>query len=244
MKLDKSSLVVSGVIMQSLLNSFMEMAKQSSGSSPLPIEIHAAMGVENVVFGDYILSGIISLLAFIISLVGVAFVVMNDKKNISFKSFSSSEIIFTYLLVFTVVIFISMILMYSVSIPLFDMNLNNGVWVAIVGTVIFLLASVSMGIMIGTVAANFEGIRIGVLISVLPIFFGNIILPMEAMPSWLRPIVYIFPPYYEVKIYRGSVLKQLSLGDFWVEIVILSAFFIVFFVASWFLLSKNKINEG
>ncbi|MCX8029344.1 MAG: ABC transporter permease [Brevinematales bacterium] len=240
-KLDKSSMIVSGVVVSTLMNTFMGIAKQSE-SSPLPVEITTAVGIENIVFGDYIVSGIITVLTFIMSVVGVAMVIITNRQKITFGKYSSLEIVVSYLAVFTLAVFISMVLMYSVSVPLFKINVNDGIWTVLPGTLIFLLASVSIGILIGIASKDYEGIRAGVVISVLPILFGNVIIPMEAMPSWLRPVVYIFPPYYGTRVYRLGVLKQLGVSDMVVEIVVLSVFFIVFFITSFVLLGK-KIRD-
>lgn len=242
LKSDKSSIVVFGVVMSTILNSFMDLVKQNSGNSILPIDVQAAFGVENVVFGDYILSGIITLLVFIISVVGISLIMLKDKRKFLFSNYSSVEVIFSYLLVFSIVILVSVVLMYSVSIPLFNMNLNSGAWVALLGTFLYLLVSVSLGVFIGLSLKNYEGLRVALVASILPLFFGNVILPMEAMPSWLRPIVYIFPPYYGVKIYRGAMLKQLGLYDLSPEFIILGIFFAGFLLLSF--LSFNKVLRG
>ncbi|MGB9620927.1 MAG: ABC transporter permease [Brevinematia bacterium] len=243
LKIDKSSLIVAGVLTSTIMNTFMNIAKSSTGSNPLPLEIEGAMGIDNVVFGDYLLPGLITILVFFILVILVAFVVFKDRTKINFKDYSSFEIFTSYLIVFLVVISLSTFLMYLVSIPLFDMNFNQGMWIAAFGYFIFFILSISIGIMIGIVMKNFESIRIGVLIAVLPLFFGNVILPMEAMPSWLRPIVYVFPPYYAVKIYRGSVIKQLGLSDLTFDIFVMSVFMVVLVFATLFLIDRKIKRE-
>lgn len=242
-KIDKSSLVVAGVIMSTIMNTFLGIVSGASGSNPLPLNIESAMGIDDVVFGDYLLPGLITILAFIIFVVGVSFIVFKDREKINFKNYSSFEILFSYLVIFVIVGSLSVFLMYLVSIPLFDMHVNQGIWTATLGYFIFLVLSSSMGVNFGILMNKISYIRLPVLIAILPLFFGNVILPMEAMPSWLRPIVYIFPPYYTLKIYRGSVIKQLTIGDLAFEIVVMSIFAMVMLFAAWFLLDR-KLKKG
>ncbi|MFN4244575.1 MAG: ABC transporter permease [Brevinematia bacterium] len=237
-RLDKSTFIVAGVVMSTIMNTFIETSKPS-GSSPLPLEIETAMGINDVVFGDYIIPGIITIIVFLILIVGLSFIVFRDRQKINFRRYHTYEVLLPYLIIYSIAALISLTLTFLVAIPLFDMHINQGIWIALAGYSIFIITSTSIGVIIGIIMKKIEAIRIPILISILPIFFGNALLPMEAMPSWLRPIVYIFPHYYATKIYRGSIIKQISIENLSFEFYELLVFSIVFLVSSWIILSKK-----
>jgi ABC-2 type transport system permease protein len=62
-------------------------------------------------------------------------------------------------------------------------------------------------------------------------FVSGVFYPIETMPLIFQKIAYLFPLTYLNDAMRGVMLKGFGIGDIWIDIVVLSAFLIVFFAA-------------
>jgi len=240
---DKSRMISSSVIMSSLMKAFFGIAKQNFGSSPLPIDLGEILSFSDVSFGDFFIPGIVSLFMFLMVSVLSAFVFVQDKFALNLQRYNPTAVGLFYILFLSFISFLSIVLVFSVAIPLFDMQLEASIWIPALAFFIFSIASVSIGIFPATLSSDiFGAIRFPALVGILGIFFGDVLLPMEAMPSWMRPIVYIFPQHYSAKIYRWSMIKDLGISDLWVEFTILIVIAFVFFVFS--LVSMKKLLQN
>jgi len=237
---DKSRMISSSVIMSSFMKAFLGIAKQNLGGSPLPIDLGEILSFTDVSFGDFFIPGIVSLFMFLIVSVLSAFVFVQDKFALNLQKYNPTTVGLFYILFLSFVSFLSIVLVFSIAIPLFDMHLKPSIWIPALAFFVFSVASVSMGILPAAVSNDIlSALRFPALVGVFGIFFGDVLLPMEAMPSWMRPIVYIFPQHYSAKIYRWSIIKDLGISDLWIEFTVLTAIAIVFFVLSLLFIKKN-----
>jgi ABC-2 type transport system permease protein len=67
----------------------------------------------------------------------------------------------------------------------------------------------SLGILIASKMTSFEGFGTINNFLVMPLFFlSGAMYPIDRVPSWLKPLIYINPVTYSVNLLRGIVLKQ------------------------------------
>jgi ABC-2 type transport system permease protein len=92
-----------------------------------------------------------------------------------------------------------------------------------VATLLYVFALLSLGLLISTWAQNqIQALQMCV-ISILPsVFFSGFIFPRETMPWILDALGAVLPATYYIELQRAIVLRGASLGDFWVNIVILA----------------------
>ncbi len=82
-------------------------------------------------------------------------------------------------------------------------------------SVLFLLASLGMGLFVSSVArSQLEAMFLAFLTMLPSIFIGGFLFPLEAMPGWLQAISYLVPLRYLLVIIRGIMLKGVGLGAF------------------------------
>ena len=61
-------------------------------------------------------------------------------------------------------------------------------------------------------------------------FVSGVFYPIETMPWILQKIAYIFPQTYLNDAMRAIMLKGMTLADVWLDLVVLLAFTLLFFI--------------
>ena len=92
-----------------------------------------------------------------------------------------------------------------------------------------LLALLALGALISTLSetqlqANF----MAVFVIVPSVLMSGFVFPVEAMPSWLRPVAWSLPMTYFVDAIRGLTLKGTSISDHALDFAALAGFLVVF----------------
>ena len=116
----------------------------------------------------------------------------------------------------------------------FDVPLRGSVLLLIFEAVLFILASLALGILVSTRTSSQRVATMGaMLISMLPnILLSGFIFPIESMPLLLRVISQVVPGQWFVTIARGIMLKGVGLEYLWKETLILAGIATVLLVVS------------
>jgi len=95
----------------------------------------------------------------------------------------------------------------------FDVPLRGSIWVLFLGTSLFLLTALGMGLLISTLARNqFVAGQVAIITTFLPAFIlSGFIFDIGSMPPIIRAITYLIPARYFVTILQTVFLA----GDVW-----------------------------
>jgi ABC-2 type transport system permease protein len=101
-------------------------------------------------------------------------------------------------------------------------------WLA-TATVLFLFASLGLGILISSIADTQQvAFMISILVTFLPAFIlSGFIFPIRNMPAVIQAVTYIVPARYYIAALRAIMLKGAGVGVFWPDLVFLVAFSVV-----------------
>jgi ABC-2 type transport system permease protein len=117
---------------------------------------------------------------------------------------------------------------------IFGVPLRGSVLLLIAESVLFILASLALGILISTRTSSQRVAMMGAMLgSMLPnILLSGFIFPIESMPLPLRLIAQIVPGQWFVTAARGIMLKGVGLEYLWKETVILAGIALLLLSAS------------
>ncbi|MHB8278445.1 MAG: ABC transporter permease [Candidatus Humimicrobiaceae bacterium] len=93
--------------------------------------------------------------------------------------------------------------------PLVGLHLSiMQIILTVIGMFAVALSITSLGIMIASRMTSFEGFGTINNFLVMPLFFlSGAMYPIDRVPAWLKPLIYINPVTYSVNLLRGIVLK-------------------------------------
>ena len=123
------------------------------------------------------------------------------------------------------------LILIFMAIILFNVSIKGGILQTFIVLVIGALCFVGFGIMLSARTSTQEDYAQIVLPFSMPMMFvSGVFYPIETMPWILQKIAYIFPLTYLNDAMRGIMLKGQSLGDVWLDLVVLLGFTLLFFI--------------
>ena len=123
------------------------------------------------------------------------------------------------------------LILIFMAIILFNVSIKGGIFQTFIVLVIGALCFVSFGIYFSAGTSTQEDYAQLVMPFSMPMMFvSGVFYPVETMPWILQKCAYIFPLTYLNDAMRGVMLKGQSLGDVWIDLVVLLAFAAFFFI--------------
>ncbi|WP_170326478.1 ABC transporter permease [Ruegeria arenilitoris] len=103
---------------------------------------------------------------------------------------------------------------------LFDVPINGGLGVLLVVTLLFIIASLSLGLVISTLAQNqLQSMQMTIFVLLPSILMSGFMFPFDGMPQPVQIIAQILPATHFMDMIRGVVLRDASLYELRWEIL-------------------------
>jgi ABC-2 type transport system permease protein len=116
-------------------------------------------------------------------------------------------------------------LVISLGTNLFDVPVRGSLPCIFLGTVLYLMSTLGVGIFLSTMARTQQQAILAGFFFLLPaILLSGFITPVENMPAWIRPVTWVNPVRYFVEILRACLLKSAGLIDMLPQLGALLAF--------------------
>jgi ABC-2 type transport system permease protein len=137
-----------------------------------------------------------------------------------------SELIVGKILPWAALGVIDTVMITGIAMTVFGIPLRGDVTVLAVGIGLFIVCSLSLGLVISAVAPSIESANMaGLLVSFLPGFMlSGMAFPLESIPYVLQIVSYAFPARYMVEISRGVFLRGASWGILMPQVLSLAAY--------------------
>jgi ABC-2 type transport system permease protein len=125
--------------------------------------------------------------------------------------------------------FIDTLIITVVSLAVFQVPLRGDLSILAVGMFLFILCSLSLGLIISAAAPSIESANmIGLIIAFLPGFMlSGLAFPLASVPWVLQMVSYLFPARYMVEIARGVFLRGTGWDVMWLQVVWLVVYAVV-----------------
>ena len=123
------------------------------------------------------------------------------------------------------------LILIFMAVLLFNVSIKGGFLQTFIVLVIGALCFVGFGIMLSARTSTQEDYaQISLPFSMPMMFVSGVFYPIETMPWILQKLAYIFPLTYLNDAMRGVMLKVQTLGDVWLDLVVLLGFTLLFFI--------------
>lgn len=134
---------------------------------------------------------------------------------------------------------INAVVILALAYSVFEVPIKGNLGFLLAESVLFIITSLSLGILISTVAKTQQVALMASLFALMlpTIMLSGFVFPIESMPQVLQGISHIIPARWFITIVRSVMLKGAGLEDLWMETLILVGF-TLFFIA----VSVKKFN--
>lgn len=142
---------------------------------------------------------------------------------------------------------VSIVILAGVSFSLFfvvqgvlSVPIAGSIPLFLLGTLLVLLATTSIGVFMGTLARNMPQFGMIFILTILPLMMlSGSFTPFESMPEILQSIMFLTPTSYFVEISQAILFRGAGIEVVWQSLVAIFAIGIVFFFFSLFMFRKS-----
>jgi ABC-2 type transport system permease protein len=172
--------------------------------------------------------GVIASIAFLIPIILTAQAIVREREigtleQIMVTPIRSWELVVGKTLPFALLGLLDVIMIALIGVFWFEVPLRGNPFILLLGTVLFLMSSVGVGLFISTISSTQQQAQISTFFFAMPAFIlSGFAFPLENMPEWLQYITYINPLRYFLVIIRGVFLKGIGLDILWPQILALA----------------------
>jgi len=233
-RLDKSNVNVANAIAKAVSDAVLKTMKDTGNAAPVTVNADNAIYGKGAKFMDFFVPGIMAFVVFLLTtlLTLISFVgerTSGNLERLQATPLRESEIVVGYAIAFSIIGMLQSILLLVIGVTVFNIMIVGHIGLAFLVIALLAIVSLSLGILLSSLAKReAQAIQFFPLI-VLPTFLlAGIFWPVEAIPSWLRPLSYAIPPSYAVDATRSVMLRGWGIGGIWVDIVALLGFAVAF----------------
>jgi ABC-2 type transport system permease protein len=171
---------------------------------------------------------VVALIAFLVPIILTAQAVVREREigtleQIMVTPIRSWELVVGKTLPFALMGLLDMVGIALIAIFWFDVPFRGNPLVLLLGAVLFLMSSVSVGLFISTISSTQQQAQISTFFFTMPaVNLSGFAFPIESMPGWVQYLTYANPLRYFLVIIRGVFLKGNALDILWPQMLALA----------------------
>ena len=175
----------------------------------------------------FYIPGVIASIAFLIPIILTSQAIVREREigtleQIMVTPMRSWELMVGKTLPFAMMGLLDVVMIALIGIFWFEVPFRGNPLILLLGTVLFLMSSVGIGLFLSTISSTQQQAQISAFFVGQPAFIlSGFAFPLENMPQWLQYITYINPLRYFLIIIRGVFLKGIGLDILWPQFLAL-----------------------
>lgn len=188
----------------------------------------------------YNVPAVIGALLLLMSLLLTALAIVRERElgtleQLMVSPLTPGEFILGKTLPVTFVAFIDLAIVCAVAILWFDVPFRGSVAVLLLASLLFILASLGLGLLISTVSRTQQEAFMGMFLLILPaLILSGFLYPIQTMPAFFRALTLLNPVRWFLEIVRALFLKGAGFADVWLPLLIIGTMAAaVLWLAAW-----------
>ena len=176
----------------------------------------------------FYIPGVIASIAFLIPIILTAQAIVREREigtleQIMVTPIRSWELMMGKTLPFALIGLLDVIMIALIGVFWFEVPLQGNPLVLLLGSILFLMSSVGVGLFISTISSTQQQAQISVFFFNIPAFtLSGFAFPIENMPAWIQYLTYVNPLRYFLVIIRSVFLKGIGLDILWPQMLALA----------------------
>ncbi|MCX6175125.1 MAG: ABC transporter permease [Ignavibacteriales bacterium] len=244
---------------------FYSMAATQSLNAKLTTEILSRAGVKSFVPIDFrpifwfnpdlkstrfFIPGLIAMILIITAAVSVSLSLVREKERgtieqINVSSIKSSELLIGKTLPYVLLALVNAAMILIAGYILFDVVVKGSYPLLFLSTLIFLIASTSIGILVSVVSDSQQiAFSIATMVTMLPSFIlSGFVFPIESMPVIIQVITNITPAKFFINVLRAIVLRGVGVVAIWDQLLYLILYASILLGAAIIIYNKKETKN-
>lgn len=198
----------------------------------------------------FLVPGLIAMILIITAAVSVSLSLVREKERgtieqINVSSIKTSELLIGKTFPYVMLSLYNAAMIIVVGYFMFDVVVKGSYLFLFICTLIFLLASTSVGILVSVISDSQQiAFTIATFITLLPsVILSGFIFPIESMPIPIQIITNITPAKFFIKILRAIVLRGVGIYSYWDQLLYLILFTTVLLGSAIIIYNKREKNN-
>jgi ABC-2 type transport system permease protein len=243
---DQSNVNVASEVLKAFMDALSKTIEEKGFNSPVAIDTSSPIYGEGAQFIDMFVPGIMGFVVFMLTTILTLITFVGERTRgtldrLLASSVTEGEVVMGYALAFGFIGMVQVGILLSLAILVFNIIVVGNPLIAFLIASLLAVVSVSLGILLSSLAQReSQAIQFFPFI-VLPAFLlSGVFWPLEAIPAWLRPVSYAVPVTYAVRGLRSVLLRGWGVGEIWLDLLMLTLFAAVFLVGAVYSLKIRK----
>ncbi|MBN8569210.1 MAG: ABC transporter permease [Ignavibacteria bacterium] len=213
-----------------------DILARAGGSIKMPVNVQGVFWYNpDLKTTEFLIPGLIATILIVICVTLTAVSIVREKEQgtieqINVSPVSPLELILGKIIPYILLAILISILVLLLGAILFGVQIKGSILYMFIGTLLYLIACLSMGIFVSTIADSMQvAFQLSTLISQLPTnILSGFIFPIESMPWAIQIITNLSPAKFFLVILRSVVIKGTGIETFWQQYVYLAIFALAF----------------
>jgi ABC-2 type transport system permease protein len=162
---------------------------------------------------QFLVPGVMGMLVCVVTIILTSMALTRERELGTFETLIAApvqrwEIIAGKTIPYFILGIVVVALALGVAMAVFGVPLRGPLWALVLASLMFLAATVSVGMLISTYCKNQQQATLAGLLVLFPaIMLSGVMFPVDTMPLWLRVFTYVNPITYYVGLMRNILLK-------------------------------------
>jgi ABC-2 type transport system permease protein len=176
----------------------------------------------------YMIPGIAAMLLLVVTTIVTAMGLAREREMGTLEQVMVTPIRPTILMLgkilpYVVIGFLDVLLLVAAGAWVFDVPLRGPLAVLAVGTLLYLLTTLGVGLLISTISTTQQQSFLAGFLFLLPaVLLSGVMSPIRAMPGWLRAITWVNPVRHYAEVMRSCLLRGAGFADLAVPLLALA----------------------
>ena len=198
----------------------------------------------------FFIPGLIAMILIITAAVSVSLSLVREKERgtieqINVSSIKSSELLIGKTLPYVLLALVNAAMILIAGYVLFDVVVKGSYALLFLSTLIFLIASTSIGILVSVVSDSQQvAFSIATMVTMLPSFIlSGFVFPIESMPAIIQVITNITPAKFFINVLRAIVLRGVGVFAIWDQLLYLILYASILLGAAILIYNKKEAKN-
>lgn len=179
----------------------------------------------------FLLPGLIGMILILVAVVTISLSIVREKEKgtieqLNVSSLSIFELLFGKIIPYIIIALLNACIILLVGYIFFDISVKGSFFWLFVSTLVFLSASLGMGIFVSVISDSLQvAFQISALISLLPsMLLSGFVFPIESMPSVIQIFTNLTPTKFFIVCLRSILLKGAGIENYWEQLIYMILF--------------------